>query len=184
MKKILFTLIGFPVVLFAQTAIGKTSVSNNSVSLEFGNGNRGLILPYATTPNLDGAVPGTVMFDVSSGIVKFKSDTGVWNDLSKNVQNVTYGGTTIADTTGRADTSLQSGFADVPSQKAIIGNIGGGNSLPGALVLAETNKAMILPKVASPHLNIINPAPGMLVYDTVTNQLAVFNGTVWSFWRP
>lgn len=35
---------------------------------------------------------------------------------------------------------------------------------------------MILPKVASPHLNIINPAPGVMVYDTTNKQLAVLMG--------
>ncbi|WP_435524785.1 hypothetical protein [Chryseobacterium indoltheticum] len=39
--------------------------------------------------------------------------------------------------------------------------------------MEDTDKAMILPKVASPHLNIINPAPGMMVYDTTAKQLAV-----------
>ncbi|MFN8364299.1 MAG: hypothetical protein U0T78_03115 [Cloacibacterium normanense] len=53
----------------------------------------------------------------------------------------------------------------------------------GILVLADTNKAMVLPKAASPHLNIVNPS-GMIVYDTTKKQLAVFNGTVWSFWKP
>ena len=58
------------------------------------------------------------------------------------------------------------------------------DSAPGILVLTDTNKAMILPKVASPHLNIINPSAGMMAYDTVKRQLAVFNGTVWSFYKP
>jgi len=54
----------------------------------------------------------------------------------------------------------------------------------GILVLSDTNTAMILPKMDSPHLNIVNPAPGMMAYDTKTNQLAIFKGTVWTFWRP
>ncbi|MCS4304071.1 hypothetical protein M2372_003537 [Chryseobacterium sp. BIGb0232] len=37
---------------------------------------------------------------------------------------------------------------------------------------------MILPKMKSPHLNIINPAAGILAYDILNHQLAVFNGTV------
>ena len=53
----------------------------------------------------------------------------------------------------------------------------------GILVLEDQTKAMVLPRVASPHLNIIDPAPGMMVYDTTAKQLAVFNGTVWSFWK-
>jgi len=42
----------------------------------------------------------------------------------------------------------------------------------------------VLPKMASPHLNIINPAPGMIVYDTTAKLMTVFNGSVWTFWRP
>ena len=66
----------------------------------------------------------------------------------------------------------------------LIGGDPATDTTPGILVLADTNKAMVLPKVASPHLNIVNPSPGMMVYDTTSKQLAVFNGTVWSFWKP
>ena len=66
----------------------------------------------------------------------------------------------------------------------LIGGDPSTDTTPGILVLADTNKAMVLPKVASPHLNIVNPSPGMIVYDTTKKQLAVFNGTVWSFWKP
>ena len=52
------------------------------------------------------------------------------------------------------------------------------------LVLEDANKAMVLPTVPNPHVNIVNPEPGMMVYDTTAKQLAVFNGTVWSFWKP
>ena len=31
---------------------------------------------------------------------------------------------------------------------------------------------------------IIKPEPGTMVYDTNAKQLAVFNGTVWTFWKP
>jgi len=48
--------------------------------------------------------------------------------------------------------------------------------LPGILVLSEDSKAMIFPKVASTHPNIINPASGMMVYDII--------GTAWTFWKP
>lgn len=53
----------------------------------------------------------------------------------------------------------------------------------GFFVLADTNKAMVLPKVADPHLNIINPEPGTMVYDTTSKLLAVYNGSVWTFWK-
>ncbi|WP_262707286.1 hypothetical protein [Chryseobacterium balustinum] len=41
--------------------------------------------------------------------------------------------------------------------------------------METNNQAMVLPKVESTHLNIINPEPGTMAYDTVTKQLAVYN---------
>lgn len=153
---------------FAQVAIGKASVSSPSVSLEFGTGNKGIILPWATsTGAVTGAVNGTIIYDTSDKKVKVKYNTG-WKDLS-------------VDTTGVVDTTLQNSLSDLANAKVSIGTP---TSTPGILVLEDNNKAMILPKVASPHLNIINPAAGMMAYDTTTKQLAVFNGTVWSFWKP
>jgi septal ring-binding cell division protein DamX len=75
-------------------------------------------------------------------------------------------------------------LTDVSSAKTSIGTNAATDSTSGILVLTDTNKAMVLPKVSSPHLNIISPSSGMMVYDTTAHQLAVFNGTVWSFWKP
>ena len=79
---------------------------------------------------------------------------------------------------------MQDSLSDLETAKVVIGGNPDTDTTPGILVLADTDKAMVLPKVASPHLTIINPAPGMMAYDTVKNQLAVFNGKVWSFWKP
>uniref|UniRef100_A0AAU6WRA1 Uncharacterized protein n=1 Tax=Chryseobacterium endophyticum TaxID=1854762 RepID=A0AAU6WRA1_9FLAO len=80
------------------------------------------------------------------------------------------------DATGVVDTVLQASKVELPGAKMVIGTGGASDTTPGILVLKDTNKAMVLPKVASPHLNIINPSAGMMVYDTVKHQLAVFNG--------
>ncbi|MGX9985025.1 hypothetical protein [Soonwooa purpurea] len=32
--------------------------------------------------------------------------------------------------------------------------------------------------------NITNPVEAMMAYDIVKKQLAVYNGSVWSFWKP
>lgn len=165
---------------FAQVAIGgKTSVSSTATSLEFENGNRGMIVSWvdnaATVDNTankilgtaTGAVPGTIIYDTADKSMKVKTNTG-WKDLS-------------VDKTGAVNTSLQSGLEDKPTAKVAIGTP---TNTPGILVLEAKDKAMILPKVASPHLNIIKPEPGTMVYDTATKQLAVFNGTVWTFWKP
>lgn len=187
MKKylnILFVLVATGVS--AQVAIGKTAVTNSSVSLEFGSGFKGLILPYITSvADLKNPVEGTIAFDVASGKIRyFKNQAAnLWTDLTFNVQNVKYGNTLIADTTGKADVSIQQGLIENDKARTVIGK-NTADTAPGILVMSDTNKALILPKMDSPHLNIVNPAPGMMAYDTKTNQLAVFNGTVWTFWRP
>ena len=172
MKNIFFTITIFiSTYASAQVAIGKSSVSNNSVSLEFGNENRGLLLPWVTsTAAVTGAVNGTLVYNTSDKKIYVKYNSG-WKDLS-------------IDITGAVDTSLQNALSDKPTAKVMIGGDPTTDTTPGILVLADTNKAMVLPKVASPHLNIVNPSAGMMVYDTTAKQLAVFNGTVWSFWKP
>lgn len=165
----------------AQVAIGKTDLSNVSVSLEFGSGNKGIIVPWVTSAAaVTNAQLGTIVFDTADKLMKYRKNDGTWFALSKN-ETATVGGNAGFDTTGAADTSLQDALTDKPDAKASIGTP---TSTPGMLVLEDSNKAMILPKVASPHLNIVNPEPGMMVYDTTAKQLAVFNGTVWNFWKP
>ncbi|MBV6880619.1 hypothetical protein NG800_009595 [Epilithonimonas ginsengisoli] len=93
-------------------------------------------------------------------------------------------GTTVDPLTSVDGLTLQNSITDLDNAKVQIGGNPDTDNTPGILVLADTNKAMVLLKVASPHLNIVNPAPGMIVFDTVKNQLAVFNGTVWTFWKP
>jgi hypothetical protein len=151
----------------AQVAIGKASVTNPSVSLEFANTeNRGLLLPYVENNN-GISENGTIIYDIADKKVKYLK-SGSWFDLS-------------VDTTGNADLSIQTAKAEKTEAKVSIGTP---TSTDGILVLEDSNKAMILPKVASPHLNVINPAAGMMVYDTTAHQLAIYNGTVWSFWKP
>ncbi|WP_426277881.1 hypothetical protein ACN9MN_01000 [Chryseobacterium sp. S-02] len=161
----------------SQVAIGKQAVSNTSVSLEFADTeNKGLILPYITDKS-GITVEGSTIYDTTDHKVKYLKGTGVWANLSED------DGT--AATIGTADLSIQG--ADKVEQstaKTAIGVNGATDTTNGILVLTDTNKSMILPKVASPHLNIVNPAPGMMVYDTVKKQLAVYNGKVWSFWKP
>lgn len=167
-----FLLISF--LGFSQVAIGKTNVSN-SVSLEFGNENRGMLLPWVTNAtDVTGAVNGTMVFALNDKKVKVKYATG-WKDLSVNAS-----GTTVDPVTSVDGVAIQNSADENTNAKVSIGTP---TSTPGILVLEDTNKAMVLPKVANPHLTIMNPAPGMMVYDTTKKLLAVFNGSVWSYWR-
>lgn len=170
----MFTL--FTTCAFAQVAIGKASVSSPSVSLEFGTGNKGILLPWVTgVSTVTGAVNGTLVYNTTDKKVYVKYASG-WKDLSVDAT-----GTTVDPITNVDGLTLQNSLDDLNTAKVSIGTP---TSTPGILVLEDTNKAMVLPKVASPHLNIVNPSPGMIVYDTTKKQLAVFNGTVWSFWKP
>ena len=192
MKNIFITLsIFLSTCAFAQVAIGKASV-NPSVSLEFydnADNVRGIILPWVdgvsntapfitNSPITEIVVNGTLVYDTSDKKVKVKYTTG-WRDLSKDAT-----GTTVDPLTSVDGLTLQNSITDLDNAKVQIGGDPATDTTPGILVLADTNKAMVLPKVASPHLNIVNPSPGMMVYDTITKQLAVFNGKVWSFWKP
>ncbi|WP_312769037.1 hypothetical protein [Epilithonimonas sp.] len=172
MKNIFILLsISIATCVHSQVAIGKDNVTNNSVSLEFGSANKGLLLPWVTsTASVAGAVDGTIIYDLIEKKVKYLKD-GNWFDLS-------------VDNTGKVINNVQDALSENPSAKVVIGSDGISNPTPGILVLSDTDKAMVLPKVESPHLNIINPAAGMIAYDTASRQLAVFNGTVWSFWKP
>ncbi|KPE52850.1 hypothetical protein [Chryseobacterium indologenes] len=158
----------------AQVAIGKENVTNTSVSLEFSDTeNRGMILPYVENKTAVSA-EGSIIYDTTDHKVKYLKNGGQWVNLSED------DGT--AATIGTADLSIQ-GVDKVEKATAKTG-IGTVSSTEGIFVLEASDKAMILPKVASPHLNIINPAPGMMVYDTSKKHLAVYNGKVWTFWKP
>ncbi|SHK54547.1 hypothetical protein [Epilithonimonas mollis] len=182
-------------------------VTNPSIALEFydaADNKSGIVLPWTSTVNnqpvaynsttgagyrgIQGTVEnGTLIFDLSDKNVKYRKD-GAWFDLT----NVTYpvtvkradNSTQIINANNAVDSSLQNNIRESESAKIAIGTNSNSDTTPGILVLTDTNRAMVLPKVASPHLNIVNPAPGMMVFDTVKQQLAVFNGTVWSFWKP
>lgn len=166
---IIFTLVTVG-ILKSQVAVGKASITNSSVSLEFANTeNRGVILPYVEDKSSI-MENGTMIYDTADHKVKCL-ENNVWFDLG-------------VDTTGTADLTIQTGKTELTNAKVVIGAAGATDTTNGVLVLSDTDKAMILPKVASPHLNIISPAPGMIAYDTVKKQLAVYNGTVWTFWKP
>ena len=161
-------------LISGQVAIGKGSVSNSSVSLEFAETqNRGMILPWVTSVGaVTGVVDGSFVYDLSDHKVKVKY-AGGWKDLSVDLTGAT--GTAV---------QIQNDATENTDAKVSIGTPTTAAPAAGILVLEDQTKAMVLPRVASPHLNIINPSAGMLVYDTLAHQLAVFNGTVWSFWKP
>ena len=176
MKKIVMLALSLvSMVLYSQVVIGNSAqpqLSSPSVSLEFTTPG-GLVLPYVSESAADsnGASEGTLVMDPITNKVKLKVDTG-WLDLSN-----------AAAVTNTIDLTQQNLKTEYPDARVIIGKDGFTNATKGVLVLSDNDKAMVLPKIDSPHLNIINPAPGMIVYDSFDKHLAIFNGTQWSFWK-
>ena len=170
---------------FAQVAIGKSNISNTSVSLEFGTGNKGIILPWATNSTgvslpASGNKSGTFILDVNDKKVKLSKNDGTWFDLTvHNLEKPATGGNIVINNALQTNAA----FPEKTDAKTMIGGNPTTDSTPGILVLADTNKAMIPPLVTDPATNIKNPAPGMMVYDSAKKLLAVYNGTVWSYWR-
>lgn len=211
MNKIILTItLLSSAITLAQVAIGKSEVSkiqpantttNPSISLEFydnADNIKGLVLPWASTVNnqpvaynniteagyrgMQGTVvDGTIILDLSDKMVKYRRN-GAWSSLTGALPLLV--GATTYNTFNAIDSSLQDNKKESATAKAAIGIIGATDTTAGILVLTDTDKAMVLPKVASPHLNIKNPTPGIMAYDTTKKQLAVYNGTVWSFWKP
>ena len=170
---------------FAQVAIGKSNISNTSVSLEFGTGNKGIILPWATISTgvslpASGNKSGTFILDVNDKKVKLSKNDGTWFDLTvHNLEKPATGGNIVINNALQTNAA----FPEKTDAKTMIGGNPTTDSTPGILVLADTDKAMIPPLVTDPATNIKNPAPGMMVYDSAKKLLAVYNGTVWSYWR-
>ncbi|MDO4763580.1 MAG: hypothetical protein Q4A00_04280 [Flavobacteriaceae bacterium] len=146
---------------------GKSSLSSPSISIEFGNENKGIVLPWVNSSNEITPVSGTLVLDLNDRKVKVK--------LNNEWMNLTNASDALIDT------ALQDGLSDQPQAKVSIGTP---TNIDGILVLEDSDKAMQLPMVESPHLNIINPAPGMIAYDTRAKLVCIFNGTEWSFWIP
>jgi len=148
----------------AQVAIDKLTVNGSSALLDFPSGStKGIILPaVATLPGTP--ANGTFLFDKNEAKVKMYQN-GSWVELS--------------DEGDAADVLPYNGTAK--NTQTVMGDET--TAVDGVLVLEAADKAMILPKVASPHLNVPKPYPGMMCYDTDAKALAVFDGSVWSYWK-
>lgn len=157
----------FPIIMVGQTAIEKQTVTNTSTLLDFASGTtKGLILPAVQTLPVSPA-NGTFLFDTRAAHKKIKMyENGGWVDLSAAGST-----TALVPYSGTVDNG----------KKTIIG--AHTTAADGVLVLESTNKALVLPKISNPHLTVKNPYPGMMCYDTNRKALAVFDGTVWNYWK-
>lgn len=152
----------------AQIAIGKQSTEGNNTILDFGTGTtNGIILPIVETLPTEGSAGlegGTFLMDKNDLKLKMYDGTQ-WVALSDagSISAVTF------------NTSAEKGDG------VIFGN--NTTTAKGVLVLESTDKAMILPKVASPETNIKSPYPGTMCYDTTSKSVAIFDGLKWNYWK-
>lgn len=173
MNKQIFLIVLFFSCLFvnAQTAIGKNTVDGASTILDFydsADNVKGIILPALTTAPTINLLNGTFYFDKTDKKVKMRQN-GLWVDLSE---------------VGDSSSVIENLSAEVITSTDNVSIIGAKSSYAfGVLVLESPNKAMILPKIASPQNSVSQPYPGMMCYDTVSKSLAVFDGSAWNFWK-
>ncbi|KFF15060.1 hypothetical protein [Flavobacterium hydatis] len=169
MKKIKFIIGVFFIVLSvnAQAVIGKTSPQGSGI-VDFNTADKsGIVLPWVTALPTGTALAGGVMlFDANLKKVVYYNETN-WVDLSRR--------------TGSVDLSIQASVPEAATKGTVIG--AESSSVDGVLVLESSNKALILPRLASPHLNIIKPMPGTICYDTNKKMVCIYNGSEWTFWK-
>lgn len=167
MKKLILNIVAVVLGLAvnAQTGIETKTVGSVSTVLDFPKGTaKGIILPAVETLP---ASPenGTFLFDKNDRKLKMRQ-AGIWVDLSDSGSL-----TGVVPYSGTEDNG----------KKTVMGSRT--SDADGVLVLESTNKALVLPHVANPHLTVKSPYAGMMCYDTVRKALAVFDGVVWNYWK-
>lgn len=167
MKKVVLTVIVFNFCLYAtaQVAIAKASVDGSGV-LDFPNGTtNGIILPIVETlPTASATQNGTFLMDKNDLKLKM-CQNATWVDLSD--------AGSISGVTFNTSAEVANGVV-IGAQTA---------SASGVLVLESTTKALILPHVPSPEINVKSPHAGMLVYDSTSKSVAIFDGLKWNYWK-
>lgn len=152
-------------VVSAQIGIEKNTIDGSGL-LDFPSGTtRGIILPLVqNTTVMSGTSGGTFVFDGAETKVKFYNGNS-WIDLTK---------------ASGVSKSILAGSEQNRSKGIIIG--ASDSSAKGVLIFESTNKALILPKVINPAVNVKSPTAGMMCYDPVAKLVCFYNGTEWSFW--
>ncbi|PWB25909.1 hypothetical protein [Flavobacterium sp. HTF] len=170
MKKILFVIYAVFAAMAAnaQSSIGKKTVPSGSGVLDFNAGGKaGIVLPWVTTLPTGNALTGGVMiYDANLKKVMYYNGTD-WVDLSIH--------------TGAVDLSIQESVPESDEKGTVIG--AKSSTIDGVLVLESSDKALILPNVVSPHLNIIKPMAGTICYDSAKKMVCIYNGSEWTFWK-
>ncbi|MCQ4142438.1 hypothetical protein [Chryseobacterium sp. EO14] len=166
----------------AQVSIDKQNIEGSYTILDFNsnvegkkytdpnvNNTNGIIIPamnIANIPTLDSANNGTFIFDISESKVKM-FENNVWVNLTD---------------IGSASAIIINNSDEIATSQGVI--IGASSSqAKGVLILESVNKALILPRIKDPHINVKSPYPGMICYDVTSKSMAIFDGLEWNYWK-
>jgi len=178
MKKVYLSIAAILIFGFmkAQIIIGKNTQEGYGL-IDFNSENKGIILPAVNVVSGKSYSNGTILFDQKDRKIKVM-ENNTWLELSDE---------------GTLEELLDSQNNKISTKRVInTSNEGNGSGLivgattttvEGVLVLESTDHALILPKVADPHLKVLSPTAGTIVYDTTSKSLALFDGKVWNYWR-
>lgn len=149
----------------AQVGFEKTSIDGSGL-VDFPSGTtKGIILPQViNNTNMTNVSEGTFVFDGTSARVKYYDGTA-WVELT-------------------AQTGISSTLLPGTEQNTLKGVIIGDNTSAanGVFILESQNRALILPKVIDPVVNVKSPAAGMMCYDPIAKLVCFYNGINWAFW--
>ncbi len=171
MKKVILSLVfcSFAISGMGQVLIGKEpkiSQSYESVLMDFYDETdniRGIILPAVDgLANLSESNNGTFLFDKTDSKIKMYQNN-TWVELSDEGSGISI----IENTSSEADKGVVIGAETSPAT--------------GVLVLEDSTKALVLPKINKPEETVNSPYVGMMCYDTASKSVAIFDGTVWNY---
>ncbi|MEC3875057.1 hypothetical protein [Chryseobacterium salviniae] len=157
---IILALLSIAGVFKSQVAIGKSTVTNSSVGLEFGTEVRGIRLPLVTDASAMAASNGSLVFDTATGSFRYYANN-TWSTATAGGQ--TGGAPTGADTGG-----------------VIIG--ASSSSSTGALIIESSSRALVLPQAPLIDQRSLTGVKGLAVWDPAAKAVAVYDGVKWNFY--
>ena len=157
----ILTLLSVAGFLNAQVAIGKTTITNSSVALEFGSDARGICLPVVDDAEAITATNGSLVFDGATGSFRYYANN-TWSSATAGGQ--TGGAPAGADTAGGV----------------IIG--ANSSSAKGALIIESSSRALVLPYLPLVEQRTITGVKGLVLWDSALKAVAVYDGTKWNYY--
>jgi len=134
------------------------------------------------------ATEGSFEINITSNGYRASSPAATWVSYNANSQTgaAQIGLSPDGQIAFRTDAVKSTGSASSVTTRLLVdssGNVGIGTTAPhpeAILDLSSTTKGFLPPKMTTTQKNAISTPPsGLVVYDTTTNKLCVYNGTSW-----